>query len=131
MPAPIKLTPVEWEIMDVIWKLGGSPSIRDVVNHAYSNGEKAYTTIQTVMNTLEKKGYLKRKKTGLVNFYTPARSRKQMIKTEMSSMVSRIFHGSVPAFANFLFDSENLSLEEIEQMKTLLEKKEAELRSQS
>lgn len=126
-----KLTPVEWEIMEIIWKLGGTPSVRDVVDYAYSNGEKAYTTIQTVMNTLEKKKVLKRTKTGLVNFYKPLKSRKQIIRTEMSSMVSRIFHGSIPAFANYLFDSGQLTLEEIEQVKALLEKKENELRSRS
>lgn len=131
MPSNHKLTSVEWEIMETIWQLGGSPSIRDVVDSAYSNGEKAYTTIQTIMNTLVKKGILKRQKTGLVHFYTPTRTRNQMIRTEMSTFTSRLFNGSVPAFANFLFDTQNLSLEEIEQMKALLEKKEKELRRQS
>jgi predicted transcriptional regulator len=128
---PLKLTPVEWEIMEAVWELGGSPSVRDVVDHAYPNGEKAYTTIQTVMNTLEKKGQLTRKKIGLMNFYTPVASRKNIVKTEMTSMVSRIFNGSVPAFANFLLDSENLSLEEIRQIKTLLNKKETELKGET
>ncbi len=30
-----KLTPAEWGIMDVIWQIGGSPSIRDVVEKAF------------------------------------------------------------------------------------------------
>ncbi|MBN1782168.1 BlaI/MecI/CopY family transcriptional regulator [bacterium] len=126
-----KLTPVEWEIMDIIWNLNGSPSVRDVVDHAYSNGEKAYTTVQTIMNTLEKKNILKRNKIGLVNFYTPVRTRTQMIKSEMSSVVSRIFKGSVPALANFIMDTQNLSLEEIRQIKDLLSRKENELRRRS
>jgi len=53
-----KLTPAEWEIMEAIWSLGGSPSVRDVVDYAYPNGEKAYTTVQTLMNTLERKELL-------------------------------------------------------------------------
>ena len=51
-----KLTPVEWEIIDMIRELGGSPSIREVWEKCFPNGEKAYTTVQTIMNTLEKKG---------------------------------------------------------------------------
>ena len=29
-----KLTPAEWEIMEAVWELGGSPSVRDVLDHA-------------------------------------------------------------------------------------------------
>ena len=124
-----KLTPVEWEIMGAIWKLGGSPSIRDVLELAFPNGEKAYTTVQTVMNILEKKGLLKRKKHGLVNFYKPIKNRDQMINSEMSQLVSRMFSGSIPAVANYLINSGDLSLKEIEKIKKLLNEKEAELRN--
>ena len=124
-----KLTPVEWEIMGAIWELKGSPSVRDVLEHAFPNGKKAYTTVQTVMNILEKKGLLKRKKQGLVNFYKPTRTRDQMINSEMSHLVSRMFSGSIPAVANYLIKSGDLSLKEIEKIKKLLDEKEAELRS--
>ena len=123
-----KLTPVEWEIMEAIWGHGGSPSVRDVLESAFPEGEKAYTTVQTIMNTLEKKGYLEHKKIGLVNFYTPVKSRKQVIKTEWTSFVSRIFDGSVPALANYLIDTEDITLEEIRDIKALLLQKEKELK---
>ena len=126
-----KLTPVEWEIVDKIWELGGAPSIREVWENCFPNGEKAYTTVQTIMNTLEKKGMLERNKIGLVNFYKPLKSREETVKSEMSGVVSRIFNGSVPALANYLINSENLSLEEIKKIKQLLHEKEEELRSES
>jgi BlaI family penicillinase repressor len=126
-PAP-KLTPVEWEIMEVVWDLGGKPSVREVVDFAYPNGEKAYTTVQTMMNTLEKKGLLRREKIGMVNFYQPAKSRNQMVKSELSTLVARVFDGSVPAMANFLLDSEKLSQDEIDSIKILLNQKENELK---
>ena len=63
-----KLTSVEWEIMEAVWDIGGSPSVRQVLEHKYLKDRKAYTTVQTIMNTLEKKGFLVRKKIGLVNF---------------------------------------------------------------
>jgi BlaI family penicillinase repressor len=126
-----KLTVVEWEIMESIWKLGKQTTARDVVNHAFPNGEKAYTTVQTILNTLHNKGMLKREKIGMVNFYTPAKSRQRMIKDELSLFVSRAFHGSVPALANFLIDSNNLGQEEIQAIKELLDKKAKELGSKS
>lgn len=124
----VKLTPVEWEIMDAVWRLGGTPSVRDVLDHAFPNGEKAYTTVQTVMNTLEKKRLLERRKVGLVNFYRPMRSRHDMIKAELSTMLSRVFAGSIPALADSLLSMEDLSLEEIDQIKRLLYQKERELK---
>jgi BlaI family penicillinase repressor len=124
-----KLTPVEWEIMTTIWDLKKPCSVRDVCKASYPNGEKAYTTIQTIMNTLEKKGVLKREKIGLVNFYTPQKSREKIIRSEMAQVVSRMFEGSVPALANFLINSENLSLDELKEIKSILDKKEKALRS--
>jgi len=129
MSKQVKLTPAEWEVMEAVWELGGSPSVRDVLEHAFSKGEKAYTTVQTIMNTLERKRMLQRRKIGLVNFYKPSRSRDDVIKAEMSSMASRIFDGSIPALANYLISLENLDLDEIQQIKELLNQKEKELRS--
>lgn len=128
MSNKLKLTPAEWEIMSAVWELEGRISVRDVLEHAYPNGEKAYTTVQTVMNTLEKKKLLRREKIGLVYFYAPTRSRDDVVRSEMSSLVSRIFGGSIPALANSLLSLDDLSLDEIEKIKELLNQKEQELR---
>jgi len=128
MARPEKLTPAEWEIMEAVWDLGGAPSVREVLQHAYPQGEKAYTTVQTVMNTLEKKGLLRRKKVGLVNFYRPARPREAMVKAEMASIISRVFGGSIPALADSLLSLDDLSIEEIRKIRSLVDEKEAELR---
>ena len=123
-----KLTPVEWEVMESIWRIGGAPSVREVVDHAYANGEKAYTTVQTVVKTLERKGFLTGKKIGLVNFYTPTHSRDEMVSAETNRFVERIFHGSIPALANYLVDTQDLSGEEIATIKSILAEKENKLK---
>jgi BlaI family penicillinase repressor len=122
-----RLTPAEWQIMEVVWELGGSPSVRDVLERAFPKGEKAYTTVQTVMNTLEKKGLLRHRKVGLVNFYQPTRTREALLKAEMSSLVTRVFRGSIPAVANTLLELDDLDLEEIRQIKALVDRKERQL----
>ena len=118
-----KLTPVEWEIMEAIWRIGGSPSVRQVMQHAYAGGEKAYTTVQTIMKTLEKKGFLTGTKIGLVNFYTPTYSRDEMVGVETRHFIRRLFKGSVPALANYLIDTQELSREEIEAIRKMLDEK--------
>ncbi len=128
MKQAIVLTPSELEIMEAIWELGESPSVREVVEHAYPAGEKAYTTVQTVMNKLVNKGVLESKKIGLVNFYTPRHSRSQLVRDETARLMGRFFNGSIPALANYLLDLNDLDLKDIEQMKRLLQEKENEIR---
>ena len=127
MSKKIKLTPAEWEVMNAIWEMSGECSVRDVMDHSYPNGEKAYTTIQAFMNILEKKKLLQRRKIGLVNFYTPTKPRDEVVQGEISSILSRIFDGSVTALASSLMSLDNVNLDEIKRIKALLNKKEKEL----
>jgi predicted transcriptional regulator len=128
MKRKLGLTAVEWEIMEAVWELGGSPAVREVLDHSFPRGEKAYTTVQTIMNNLVGKGYLARKKKGLVNFYTPVRKRSQMVRKETANLLSRVFHGSVPAMTSHLLKSEDLTLEEIDGIRELLDARARKMR---
>lgn len=122
------LTPAEWEVMEAVWDLGEDVTVRDILERAYPKGEKAYTTVQTVMNTLERKELLRRRKMGMVNFYTPTRTKNDMVRAAVKAMVSRIFGGSVPALANSLLSLDDLSLGEIEEIKRILDTRARELK---
>lgn len=125
-----KLTPAEWEIMQAVWASTEPVSVREVLEHLYPDGEKAYTTVQTVMNTLLKKKLLVRKKIGLVGFYSPTRSRDETTKQETSHLVSRIFGGSVPAVANSLMNLDGVDLDDLQEIKKLIRQREAELKDE-
>jgi predicted transcriptional regulator len=128
MPRKPRLTPAEWEIMQAVWDLDGPVSVRDVLEHLFPDGEKAYTTVQTVMNTLERKKLLKRRKTGLVNFYAPVLGRDEITRSEMSSLVSRVFGGSIPALANSLVSLDDVGLDELAEIRRLIVQREHELK---
>jgi len=121
-----KLSALECEIMNVVWQLGGKPTVRDVLSFAYPNGEKAYTTVQTVMNNLAGKGFLAKEKDGLINHYYPARKQPEAIRRETSRFVSKVFGGSFQALASFLIDSDSLSEREINELKKMIEARENE-----
>lgn len=129
MAQKIKLAETEWEIMEGIWNHGGQVSVREVQDALYPKAEKAYTTTQTIMNILVTKGFLKRKKIGMVNFYTPKISRELAAQHEARSLASRIFNGSMGAFATYLVDSGELSSQELQQLKALIATKEQEQQS--
>ena len=121
-----KLSEAEWELMTEIWRLGKPVSVREVHERLYPNKEKAYTTVQTTMNILFDKNFLRRDKVGLVNFYFPTLSQREFAKRETSSFVFRLFNGSFGALANYLVDSGELSDEELNELKTLIDEREKE-----
>lgn len=123
--APKKhLSTVEWEVMKCIWEKERPVSVRDVLDTLYPNGEKAYTTIQTIMNNLVKKGFLKREKIGLVNFYRTREQKQSILAREIEAFVEKVFGGSRTALAQFLLDTDQLTPEEIDHLQKLLEKKQ-------
>lgn len=121
-----QLTDLQWEIMNHIWKQDGKVTVRDVLEQKYPNGEKAYTTVQTVMNTLLENGFLSKEKIGLVNFYQPTKPREQVVKKEVSYFVDKVLRGSMPQFVKYFIGEGNLSEEEISELKQLIEEKEKE-----
>ena len=121
-----KLTPLEWEVMNIIWQQNQEVSVREVLIQGYPGGRKAYTTVQTVMNHLVDKKYLNKKKVGLVNFYIPIHNKEDIIKTETSGFVKKVYNGSFQALANYIVDSNSLTAEEILELKKLIAEKEKE-----
>ena len=121
-----RLSGLEWEVMEGVWQVNEKASpygitVREVHDQLYPNGEKAYTTVQTVMNILHEKGFLTRKKIGMVNFYHPTVSREEMARQETRSLVQRAFGGSFVALANHLVDSGSLSRKDMQTLKDMIE----------
>ena len=124
MAAKKRLSEAEWEVMDGVWHLDGQVTVRDVVDYLYPNGEKAYTTVQTIMNILFEKGVLNRQKIGPVNVYKSALSREDAAQDETRTLVSRMFEGSFGALATYLVDSGELSRKELDELRALIEARE-------
>lgn len=118
-----RLSSLEWEIMNNIWNMPLPVSVRSVLTEAYPEGQKAYTTVQTVMNNLVEKGFLTKEKVGLVNFYRPLKAHEQTLENALKDFANRTFGGSLNALANFLVDSDSLTPEEIASLKKLLDEK--------
>ena len=119
-----ELSAAEWELMKVIWETDESVTVRDVLERAYPNEEKAYTTVQTLMNILVDKGFLQRKKAGMVNMYTVAVRREKVLDAGVTQVAERMFSGSFGAMASFLVNNRKLSGEDIEALRRLLDEQE-------
>ena len=118
-----ELSAAESELMQVIWDTDAPVTVRDVREAAYPNEEKAYTTVQTLMNILVDKGFLRRKKEGMVNRYTPAVRREKVLDASVTGMAERMFSGSFGAMASFLV-SRKLSDDDIAVLRRILDEQD-------
>ncbi len=119
-----ELSAAEWELMKVIWETDDAVTVRDVLERAYPNEEKAYTTVQTLMNILVEKGFLRRKKTGMVNMYTVAVRREKVLDAGVTQVAERMFSGSFGAMASFLVNNRKLSEDDMDALRRLLDEQE-------
>lgn len=118
-----ELSPAEWEIMHVIWRANEPVTVRLVVNEAYPKSGKAYTTVQTLMNILVDKGFLGRRKKNRVNTYRPLVKPETVLRSSLSRVAKRMFEGSFGTMASFLIESAELTPEELEELKRILDEK--------
>lgn len=124
MKKPKKLSEAEWEIMLGVWSGDVPVTVRQLHSRLYPRGEKAYTTVQTIMNILYEKGFLMREKIGMVNFYSPALTQAQAMARETKTLASRLFQGSFGALATYLIQSGKLSAADLQALKELIAEKE-------
>jgi len=123
MTKPKILSEFEWKILNIIWQ-NKKASAREVYDVISLSESKAYTTVQTYLERLVEKKFLKKKKIGMVNFYSALSKEHETLEKETRSFVKKAFNNSFTKLAAFLFDSETLQQEDIDAIKEMIAKKE-------
>jgi predicted transcriptional regulator len=92
-PNPPKngLTRLELKIMQVIWKLG-SCTVSTVQSEL--KPALAYTTVQTMLNILERKGKLRRELDGRAYVYSARVTEEKALGQSLRDVIDRMFAGS-------------------------------------
>jgi predicted transcriptional regulator len=90
-PTKSGLTRLELKIMQVIWRLGSS-TVTAV--QAELTPPLAYTTVQTMLNILERKGKLRRILEGRAYVYSAVVTEDKAVSQVLRDLVDRIFGGS-------------------------------------
>lgn len=104
------LTPLELEIMQVLWQAGPS-TVAEVQPHL--RAELAYTTVQTMLNVLWRKKKVKRLRAGRAFRYEPVVSRERATSSALRDLVSRMFGGSSEALLMAMVDTRQISAEDL------------------
>ncbi len=78
----------------------------------------AYTTVMTMMNILEQKGYLKKRQGGPgVRLAHPAARKKQVIRAMVREFVDRVFNGAAEPLLLHLVEDDQLTKEELDEIR--------------
>ena len=115
-----ELTRAEEQVMQVLWKIERG-FVKDVVE-LLDNPKPAYNTISTIIRILEKKGFVNHKAYGKTHEYFPIVSKKDYTKSFFGNFLNKYFSNSFPQMVSFFSNENNMSSEEMEKIRVLLEK---------
>ena len=114
-----KLSDSEAKVMEIIWE--NEPiSAKDVSIIAGDTIGWNKNTTYTILKKLEAKGFIQRGEPGFV--CTALVTREQMQKKEARSLMDKLFHGSRKALFSALLEDEQLSDEELSELRRLIDK---------
>jgi BlaI family transcriptional regulator, penicillinase repressor len=117
------LTPLELEIMQVLWEAGPSTvtEVRPKVK-----GDLAYTTVQTMLNVLLRKGKVKRVQEGRAFRYRAIVDQKRATGSAVEDLVRRMFGGSPEALLMTMVESRQIGAKELERLSEMVADAEKE-----
>jgi predicted transcriptional regulator len=99
------MTPLELKIMQVLWRLG--PAQVQAVQQELGD-DLAYTTVQTMLNVLARKGRVTRRLRGRAYEYRAAVTEEKTLGTAVADLVDRMFGGSPEELVMSLVKSRQL-----------------------
>ena len=116
------LTKLELQVMQVIWKLG--PSNVNAVQAGLEQ-QLAYTTVQTMLNILHRKGKLKRKLKGRAFEYSAVVSEANASGHAVRDLIDRMFGGSSEELVMSLIKTRQIDAKKIVELTRRLDKEGA------
>jgi predicted transcriptional regulator len=113
----ITFTDREADVMQVLWDHG--PSVVSEVQERITD-QLAYTTILTVLRTLEAKGYVAHAEEGRGHRYHALIEQQQARKSALRHLTSKLFKGSAELLMTHLVSDQKLSADQVRRMRDLL-----------
>ena len=116
----VSFTERELDVMDVLWDTG-TATVAEVRERLPD--ELAYTTVLTVLRTLEEKGYVGHEEEGRAHRYFPRVERQAAGKSALRRVLRKLFKDSPEMLLTHLVSDRRLSDEELRRMRRLLDRR--------
>lgn len=114
------LSETELAILKVVW---GKPdaTIREVADVLYPGGDVAhYATVQSLLDRLEEKGYVRRGRAGRAHTFTAAVSREELVGIRLRDLAGKLCDGSLTPLLTHLVRGARLSEREESELRDLV-----------
>ncbi len=115
-----ELTKTEERVMQLFWKLKKA-FVKDIIAAMPGKTKPPYNTISSVVRILEKKGYLSYTAYGKTHEYFPIISKAAYRKVYLKKLLSGYFEDSPATLLSFLVKEEQLSEQEISDLKKIID----------
>lgn len=122
-PTDIAFTERELDVMAVLWQRGSGTvtEVRDALA-----GDFAYTTVLTVLRTLEDKGYVSHTSEGKAHRYTPLVAQDAAGHSALARVLDKIFGGSPELLLSQLVSDRNLDADTLRRLRKTLDERIAD-----
>lgn len=121
MKSKLQLSSGELDLMDLLWREG--PLTLAQAHEQFGKHTVGYTTMQTRLNRLVDKGLAE--KSGRPALYSATVQRKQVQAGHLDQLIAKLAGGSVVPLVAQLVQNRQISHDELEQLKALIEDAEA------
>ncbi len=119
------LSDTESTVLRILWEHGPG-TVREVNEHL---SHWAYTTVQTLLTRLVKKGYAACDRTGFAHLFRPLVTRDELLRERACELVDRWAEGIAAPLVLALVEEHRLSQTEIQQLRRVLDRLDEEARS--
>lgn len=109
-------------VMETVWELGEA-TVAQVRDRLDREPQPAYTTILSVMQKLEKAGWLKHRSEGRNYVYLPTRSRDEAGTSTVRTLIDRVFRGDPLLLFQHLLDDDELSDDDLSSLRKMIDRK--------
>lgn len=111
----------ELQILGVLWRRGPS-TVREILELLSDGKKRAYTSVLSVMQVMEKKGLLDRQPagSGLAHVYRAKVTQRTVMGPMLRGLVTKVFGGSSTAAVQQLLSGSDVDADEIAQIRELL-----------
>ena len=114
-----EITKAQEEILKALWKINEG-AVSNVLD-ALQDPKPAYNTVATVIKVLERKEYVSHKTYGKTNVYYPLITDKEYAKYLIKDTAKGFFNGSLNQMVSFFVKNKDLSINELEELKNMIE----------
>lgn len=115
----MKLSKTEEELMNHLWKLEAA-IMKDLIE-AYEDPKPATTTIATLLKRMQDKKFVGYKQLGRSREYFPLVKKKDYFSKHVNGLIKNFFNDSASQFASFFTQETNLSKEELEKLRAIID----------